>query len=258
MAEREARFQELLAYAREHDDVLGLYVFGSRASDDRLRDEHSDYDVGVVLEPGAQETFDARWPYVHGSPVEIATATLEELRAHAEYGTPSEWARPMYARVDLLVDKTGEVAALLEAKGRVPEDVRPGLVRRSLGAYVNATYRSLRYRMVGAGDGARLDAAESVPPLLSAIFALEGRVRPFNKHLESELAREPLRPPVWRAGRLLPRLSAVIDGDDEEQHGLFREVHQVADEAGFGDVIAEWEPDVAWLRGESAYREPSR
>ena len=256
MEQRERRFRELLAYAREDADVIGLFVFGSRGRDDDLSDERSDYDVAAVLRDreGALAEFDRRWPYVHGASVEVARSTLAELREHGEYGTPSAWARAQYLGVHLLVDKTGEVGVVLGEKQSVPAAVRDEVVREALGAYVNATYRSLRYRMVGAAEGARLDGAESLPPLLTALFALDSRVRPFNKYLAAELRAAPLSDPAWEADRLLVLLMAVLAGDVEEQHGLFRDVERVARERGFADAIDEWEPDVAWLRGEADYR----
>ncbi len=256
MDERERQLQALLAYAREDADVIGLFVFGSRGRDDGLPDARSDYDVAVVLRDGdgVLETFDQRWPYVHGAPVEVARSTLSGLRQHGDYGTPSAWARYQYVRVKLLVDKTGEVEAVLREKRRVPDEVRDRLVRDELDNYINSTYRSLRYGMVGSEEGARLDAAESLPYLLTAVFALDGRVRPFNKYLGAELRQEPLTDGAWEAERFLGRLTAVLAGDVEEQHALFRDVDRVARQRGFGDAIDEWEPDVAWLRGEAEYR----
>ncbi len=257
MDEREARFDQLVAFAKEDPDVLGLYVFGSRGRSDGLSDERSDYDVGVVLgdHPGAVDRFDKRWPYVHGAAVEVTRATLAELRLAGSYGSPSEWSRPLYAQVDLLLDKTGEIAAVLDEKRRVPPTVRQDLVRRSLDDYINSTYRSLRYRMVGATAGARLDAAECIPPLLTAIFGIEGRVRPFNKYLAWELDAAPLRFPAWAGTRLVARLTAILDGSPAELHALFRDVHDAAAAAGYADVIDGWEPDVAWLRGEGEFRQ---
>jgi hypothetical protein len=156
--------------------------------------------------------------------------------------------------VNLMVDKTGEVAAILRQKQSVPEDVRDQLVRESLGGYINSTFRSLRYRMVGSQMGTRLDAAESIPLLLTALFAIDSRVRPFNKYLEVELREAPLADPVWQADRFLPRLLAVVEGDALEQHALFGDVETVARAQGFSDVIDDWEPDVAWLRGDADYR----
>ena len=76
--------------------------------------------------------------------------------------------------------------------------------------------------------------------LQTAIFAIDGRVRPFNKYLAPELRENPLTGAVWREDRLLSRLTAVLDGDVDQQHALFCDVHDVAREAGYGDVIDEW------------------
>lgn len=253
---REAQFQALVAWAEDDPDVLGLFVFGSRGHDDGFGDSRSDYDVAVVLtdREDVLAAFDERWPYVHGAPVEIARSSLLGLREHGEYGTPSAWARYQYAHVKLLLDKTGEVEAVLRQKQRVPAEVRDAVVKEALGGYINLTYRSLRYRMVGVEFGPRLDGAESLPYFLSAIFAMESRVRPFNKYLVQELRSHPLVERAWSADRLLPRLDSVLAGDVESQQTLFRDVDRVARERGFGDVIDEWQPDVAWMRGEAEYR----
>src|SRR5436190_8106462 len=97
-------FEALLADARQDPDVLAVFLFGSR-SRDGFADERSDYDVGVVVSDreGALMAFDERWPYMHGSSVEVASSTLSQLRDHGEYGTPSEWARYQYADVSLQV-----------------------------------------------------------------------------------------------------------------------------------------------------------
>ena len=93
---------------------------------------------------------------------------------------------------------------------------------------------------------------EAVPYALRAIFALEGRVRPYNKYLEWELRHHPLE--GWTADGLLPLLDRVLTGEPEAQHELFDRIEGPARDAGFGDVVDAWEPDVAWLRGETEYR----
>src|SRR4051812_28789365 len=102
MPDRDEEFTRLVGCAREAPEVLGLFVFGSRATDDGLADERSDYDVGVVVSDGegAAETFARRWPYRHGADVEVVIRTVSELRVHAEYESESEWARPLYSRVN--------------------------------------------------------------------------------------------------------------------------------------------------------------
>jgi len=242
----EAELRELLAFAERSDDVLGLYLFGSRGRG-LFVDDRSDWDVWVVLrDDPALARFDARFPYMHGDRVEVVSSTLAGPREHGAIGSPSEWSRYRHAHVDVRIDKTGgELLRILESKESIPAEQRDDVVRESLGAYANSTYRSLRY-------GTRLDAVESVAPALRAIFALDGRVRPFNKYLDWELREHPLA--GWNADELLPLVTGVLDGDAAAQHELFRRVEAVARAEGFGEAIDEWEPDLAWLRGEAGYR----
>ena len=242
----ELTFDELLALAEESDDVLGLYLFGSRGRQ-LMVDERSDWDVCVVLrDDEALGRFDAEYPYVHGARVEIASTTLTDLRESGSIGSSSEWGRYAAAHVEVLVDKTdGEIVRIVEEKEWIPAAERGALVRDALDAYVNSTYRSLRY-------GTRLDATESLSPALRTIFGLAGRVRPFNKYLDWELRNHPLE--GWDADTLLRLVDGIADGDRAAQHELFRLVEVSAREGGFAAVIDSWEPDVAWLRGEVDYR----
>jgi hypothetical protein len=102
-----------------------------------------------------------------------------------------------------------------------------------------------------------MDALESLGPLLTAVFGLEGRVRPFNKWLVFELAEEPLRTPVF-AG-LVDRLEAFLaDPSVDRAHDAFRMIEAAARAAGHGAIVDTWEPDLAWLRGDGGCRVASR
>lgn len=234
-------FEELLEVARGRDDVIGLYVFGSRGRDFMV-DERSDWDVCVVLrDAAAQRAFEVEFPYAHGSRVEIVTATLDDIR-----NTTNEHARyaGAHARVD--VDKTGgELTQVVADLELLPDGTRDAVVRDALDGCINQMYRSLRY-------GTRLDAVEAVPYALRTIFALENRVRPYNKYLEWELRHHPLAD--WGADVLLPLLDRVLTGEPAAQHELFNRLEPLARREGFGDVVDGWEPDVPWLRGEGEYR----
>ena len=235
-------FEELLEVARAREEIVGLYLFGSRGRDFMV-DERSDWDVCVVLAGAeARETFDREFPYSHGARVEIVSATLAELR-----GNESEHGRYAAAHADVVLDKTDrELTRVVAELESLPPGSRDAIVREALDGYVNQTYRSLRY-------GTRLDAAEAIPPALRTIFALAGRVRPYNKYLEWELRHHPLD--GWDADELLPLLDRVLTGEPEAQHELFNRIDPPARSAGFGDVIDSWKPDVEWLRGSGSYRE---
>ena len=234
-------FEDLLEVARSRDEVLGLYVFGSRGRNFMV-DERSDWDVCVVLAGReAREEFEREFPFAHGARVEIVSATLDELR-----GNRSEHGRYAAAHADVVLDKTaGELAQVVAEQESLPDGSRDSIVREALDDYINQTYRSLRY-------GTRLDAVEAVAPALRTIFALENRVRPYNKYLEWELRHHPVE--GWTADELLPLVDRLLTGDPEAQHELFRRIEEPARRAGFGDVVDGWEPDVPWLRGQGEYR----
>lgn len=235
-------FEELLEIARGRDEIVGLYLFGSRGRDFMV-DERSDWDVAVVLAGrAAREDFDREFPSVHGAPVELASATLDELRDDL-----SEHSRYAAAHAQVVLDKTdGELTRVVAEQESLPRGSRDAVVREALDAYVNQTYRSLRY-------GTRLDAVEAVPHALRLIFALENRVRPYNKYLEWELRHHPVE--GWRADDLLPLLDRVLTGEPTAQRKFFNLVEPAARRAGFEDVVDGWEPDLEWLRGNSGYRD---
>ena len=246
---------EVVERVRADEGLLGVILFGSRAWGHAL-DDRSDYDV-VVIAAGERERahFERGVPFRRGERLEVVTDTLAGFRSHAAAGSESEWARPAYLHARVLVDKTGgELEHVLADKLAVPEDTRLERASAALDAYVNSYHRSARNRMVGLEFAARLDAAESVAPFLRFIFLLDGRIRPFNKHLEDELCERPLSDAAWAAETLPARLERMVNCDLAEQQALFRDVERVARAAGLGNVIDGWMPDVAWLRGESEYR----
>ncbi len=239
-------FEELVEVARGREEIVGLYLFGSRGRE-YMVDDRSDWDVCVVLRDHADiEGFRAEFPSRHGDRVDMWVTSLEQLRAAGVVGTDSEQARYAAAHVRVLIDKTGgDLTTVVESKEWIPEGERAAVVRDSLDGYINLTYRSLRY-------GTRLDALEAIPYALRTIFALAGRIRPFNKYLEWELRNHPVE--SWDADDVLPLLERVAGGDEDAQRALFRMVEGAARAQGYGDVVDGWEPDVAWLRGESEYR----
>lgn len=90
----------------------------------------------------------------------------------------------------------------------LPAAVRDRIVREGLDSTSTRPTDRWADRM-GQQRGARRDAAEATPPLLNALFAIDGRVRPFNTYLAGERREWPLSDPAWEADRLVPQLMAV-------------------------------------------------
>jgi hypothetical protein len=218
----------LLEEARADENVIGVVVFGSRGKGGYVT-EASDWDVFVIV----REVRGDR-PFAHGAQVETVEVTLEQLE------NQPAWNRYSLAWLEPQLDKTGEVAQALVAGVLVD----PARAAEPLDGYVNMLYRSLKNDRIGLELASLLDAQESIPWFLEFVFAVHGRLRPYNKWLEWELREHPL---PWND---LPRLEHIArTGDVGEQRALFRVAESIAREHGLGSVIDGWEPDVDWLRG---------
>lgn len=221
----------LLAEAREDDNVLGLVVFGSRGKGAFVRDQ-SDWDVFVVVRERRGDR-----PFVHGARFETVEVTLDELR------NQPDWSRYSLAWLEPQLDKSGEVADALRDGVRVD----PATAGEPLDAYVNSYYRSLKNARLGLELAALLDAQDSVRWFLEFVFAVHGRLRPYNRWLAWELEHHPLPSNNLQLARL-ERIART--GDLAVQAALFRDAEALARTHGLGPVIDGWEPDVALLRGE--------
>jgi predicted nucleotidyltransferase len=219
----------LLARARDDDNVVGVIHSGSRGRGTFVTDT-SDWDYFVVVRELRGE-----YPSEHGDHVEYSEITLTRL------AEPPDWARPALLSVDLLLDKTGEVAAAT-ARATTVDAATAG---EPLDGYINQYYRSAKNARVGLELASLLDAQESIPYWLQFIFNVHGRIRPYNKWLEWELERQPL--PVDIDLALLQRIATT--GDVVPQQQLFRTTEAISREAGLGAVVDGWEPDLDWLRG---------
>ena len=239
-------FEELLERCEADPRILGVFLGGSRGKDANVRPD-SDYDVRVVV-AGADAELLAALDLPRGGEVDVAVSTLDEFRPHALAGSGTEWDRYTFVRGRVLVDKLdGEIQRLVDAKARLQPDEARDRAHSALDGYLNSLYRSLKSARLALDLAARLHASESVAHLLTTLFALEGRVRPFHDALAWELEVEPLR--LWQAAELLGRIDAALSGEPEPQQALFRAVEPQVRAEGLAQVVDAWEPDVALMRG---------
>jgi hypothetical protein len=235
-----AAYMDLVARATADSNVLGLVLAGSRGFDAYVTDR-SDFDVYVVVEREPEA-----WKTRRGSPVETWPMTLAEFRGHALPGSRNAWNQPTFLGAKVVLDQLGgEVQTIIRRKQALTREEANQLAVTSFGEYVNSLYRSLKNLEAGRTLEGRLDALESLSPLLTTVFAIEGRVRPFNKWLRHEVAARPLA----IAGVVELAADIAADPTETQQRALFRLIEPAARAAGLGSVIDGWEPDVAWLRG---------
>jgi predicted nucleotidyltransferase len=237
--------------AAHGDDLLGLVLSGSAARD--CATERSDLDVVVVLTDDA-----AAGRSTDKSPeVDEIVDAWSDLTTVAPFGSQSWWYRWSYAWAPVLLDRTGgELAEAVRRQATLsPAEADAVLIDHDrLDGWVNFAYRALKNDRDGRALEARLDAAESVPWLLDVVFAMAGRVRPYNKYLPWELREHPLD--GWTADDLLGLVRRTLDGDTSAVRETFARVRTAcaAHDAWRGhsrttDMVGGWGSELAVLEG---------
>jgi predicted nucleotidyltransferase len=239
-------FEALLRQARADPDVLGVVLTGSHAQG--VATPGSDYDVRVILRDEVGVELQPRYPPEAFSNVDLRVMLLHEFVAYADWDTPFAWDRYSFAHAQVLEDRSGVIRALVEEKGRVPAHQQSSFPRAALDAFINSVYRALKCARKGNTLCTRLEASEAVQHAMSVIFALEGRIRPYPNSLEHELRAYPLQTFPMTGNDLLMLIAAIVErGDTDALRQLFSAIVGRARQAGYGDVIAAWGNDIAWL-----------
>lgn len=236
--------------AGDDDGILGLVLSGSAARG--MATDHSDVDVYVVLsDEAAQGRVTQRSPAIDEIPTTIA-----ELEQPGRLGTDDWWNRWSFAWARVLRDDTGgRITRAVEAHAHRDGAEQSDVLLDRLDGYVNFVYRALKSERDGRPVEQRLDAAESVAWWLDTVFALSGRVRPYNKYLAWELREHPLQESSWSAELLLPQVERILDGDASVLREAFTDVERVClawDRSRrittLGDVLDSWGDELDLLR----------
>jgi hypothetical protein len=194
--------------AAHGDALLGIVLSGSAGR--AYATERPDLDVVVVLTDEA--AVDRRT--AKSAEVDEIVDSWSDVLTVAPFGTEHWWYRWSYAWAPVLLDRTG--GALADAVHR-QATLRPDesdailLDHDRLDGWVNFAYRAAKSDRDGRPLEARLDAAESVAWLLDVVFAIAGRVRPYNKYLPWEMRTHPVD--GWPADDLLDLVRRLLDGD---------------------------------------------
>ncbi|WP_370136128.1 hypothetical protein [Streptacidiphilus sp. EB103A] len=247
--DHDAAFAAFVRRARADPAVLGLVLSGSQARES-MPTVHSDYDVYVVVDddlPDGTQQLDA----LRTAQLDLAVLPLTRFRTRGLPGDPASWDRYAFVHCQVLFDRDGAtITGLVQRKAALDPDEARELTDSSLDAWLNAYYRAMKSHRDGRPELAHLDAAESVPYLVTALFALHGRVRPYNKYLHWELERFPLREAHWKAEQLMPRLrSLLVEGDAQTLRGLFTDLQQAARTAGHSKIVDSWADHLAQIQG---------
>ncbi len=235
---------------RDDPAMIGVVLSGSAARGTAT--PHSDVDVYVVLRDGV-----APRPVLRSTAIDAIPIPLATLERRDTYGTDGWWQRWSFAWARVLRDDLdGRIAAAVRAQATLTPAEQDAVLAARLDGALNLWYRALKSDRAGRPTECRLDAAESVPWWLDCLFALEGRVRPYNAYLAWELREHPLTRPAWSAAHLLPLVDRVLAGDPAAISKAFTELDRACrerDEAhgktALTAIIDDWGSELALLRG---------
>ena len=232
------QFARLVEESRRDPHIIALWLDGSRGKEVKVT-EHSDYDIGMIVTVDTLDIY--RTKYEH-SDLDLGVMALKDFETYADYGTREEWDRYNFTHLKVIVDKTdGYVQQLIDAKGCIPPEKQREIVSENLDAFLNQVYRAAKCRRDGDKIAAQFEAAEALSPLLVAIFALHGRVKPYYKYLLWELETYPLDKFSWKTDTFITQmLNVVKQGDTEVLITLLQKIRPVFRQEGYGHVIDGW------------------
>jgi catechol 2,3-dioxygenase-like lactoylglutathione lyase family enzyme/predicted nucleotidyltransferase len=227
-------------------DSLGLIVHGSRAGGGGRSDSDVDL-IRIVIEPARvrRERAGTLVEKVerNGLPrADVLYQSPERLRALAER---PDWYTATFFSCVIAVDKSGEIAALVDEIGARANERAYAEVPRSYDAYLNSFVRSIKSWRNGDALGGRLHAAESAFHLLRALFGLERRWPPYHDQVAAQLPSLE-RAIGWEEGSLREAVRTLVGvGDPGFQQTLERGVEDLLRSRGFEH---EWENDLEPLQ----------
>jgi predicted nucleotidyltransferase len=189
--------------------LIGSHAAGSP-------DDESDVDVLYVVREGKRSR-------ERRGEVELIPVALADFRK------PPEWFKPATAHARVVLDKTGELAGVVDEARRVTREE----VGERYDDYLNEFYRSLKAWRRGNELAARVEGVESVKWLVQFLHGLEGRRAPYSNAWTGTLGE--LEPLILEVARTV---------DPRRQQELQARVAELADAHGFRHVRDAWEGDI--------------
>lgn len=230
-------YEVYLQKSKNDDRIIGVILAGGRGKGAFSR--NSDYDVILVTTDEGFESVKKDYPkteYIDSLPHAIS-----EFREYAKTGTRTQYDKYTFTHNTAILDKTGEIQKLVDEKGMLESDKAQKIAHDALGGYLNSLHRSLKNLRDGNVLAGHLDATETIPKILTFIFAIEERVRPFNKFLVWELESYPLTKLPIKPSDFIEKIRVIAQNADFEiQKEVLEMMRKLAMENGYAEEISDW------------------
>ncbi len=243
----EDAYQQFLQAAGIDENIVAVILAGSRAKG--VATDDSDWDVYIVCADSyttqqmanLRKSIEEKYKDVKIDLSNKALQTLSDFFKYAKLETEYEWDRYNLVHAKIEIDKTkGKIAQILNTLETISEHEQKFLIDHNLGEYITHAYRSMKSFEVGDNTASALDAAESVKYLLTTLFVLGNRVRPYNKYLYWELSHYPLVELPWSLEECMGILKAILQNDIRAQQKMYAVVENLARQKEFGYKYDAW------------------
>jgi hypothetical protein len=229
----QATWDRLSEEASADDQVVGLVLTGGRGKG--VATPLSDWDCLLVVADEAMP----RWRRFDFGDLDVTLVSEAEFADYAEPGTAFSWRAYDFAHLSPDVDRRG-FGALLSSKGSLTAQRGRQIAEEHLGAALNSLYRATKNRRDGNEEATLLDLAEMTGYYLTSLFALDGRLRPYNKLLRWDLERAALVTTELTAELLFPLLTKTLQGDLDAAWLLADRLADGFRRAGVTEVLDSW------------------
>lgn len=242
-------FDNVLEESKNDPNILAFWLEGSRGKG-IIGHAESDYDCMMIVKDEAIAEYKEYYEKIGNPAFEIGVMTLREFNDFAAWESDMNWHRYNYVWLKTpLVDKTGKMQDILKEKATIPDDKRRQFIAEELDAYINQVYRSLKCFRDGQKVGARLEASESIMPLIKTIFAIHGRLRPYYKYYDWELENHPLSKLSVSGAEFTKQILVILEkADIKTQQMILKEVENITRQEGYGEVWDSWGDKIEWMK----------
>lgn len=233
-------YQKLMKEAEKDPDVIGFVLGAGRGKG--FATENSDYDIAIIVQDEKKKESMEKYEKYHSTEViDVGVYSLTEYKNYAAWDSEEAAHRYNFTYLKAQIDKTGEIQKIIDEKGVIPPDRVKEFVSKELDGYMNLYYRAIKDHRDGNLTASYFDGAESMFYLLTILFGLEGRLRPYNKYLEWDLKEHPLKFLPWPPDAFVGKLKKIMTtGDIETQKEIFTKVCELFRREGYGKVIDGW------------------
>lgn len=238
----EEQYQSLIKTAQADSGVTGLILGGSRGKGIPTTDQ-SDYDILIIADDALVDGVRIKYAGLKSDRLDLNVMSERELSIYGVWGSDTMWARYGFAHVKTVIDKTGRLQGWLDEQEGIPESGKNDAVKQSFDSYLNYTHRSLKSTRDLRQPAAHMAACDAMPLLISFLFAVEGRVRPYNEYIEWELTHHPLKGLTIDPQSFMKKIGAVLaTGDVQIQKELLELARKVAAaNPTANSVLASWD-----------------